>query len=84
MGDASYAFYILQAPLSSWFELLLKRLANVDQWIRSPLLVGVFFLLLAGASVLSFEFVEKPCRRLIQKRFRTPVYSLPRPADVAA
>jgi peptidoglycan/LPS O-acetylase OafA/YrhL len=84
LGDASYALYILQAPLSSWFELLLKRLANIDQWTRSPFLVAVFFLLLTGASVLSFEFVEKPCRRLIQKRFRTPVYSLPRPADVVA
>jgi peptidoglycan/LPS O-acetylase OafA/YrhL len=67
LGNASYAMYILQAPLSAWFEVLMKSWFKVTNWTESVWLVLVFFLFLVVASIASFEFVEKPCRRLIRQ-----------------
>ena len=84
LGDASYAMYILQAPLASWFEFLLKKLSKVNNWMDSPWLVAIFFILLVSISIFSFEFIEKPFRRLIQARFRRPAPSILKQVGVVA
>jgi peptidoglycan/LPS O-acetylase OafA/YrhL len=69
LGDASYAMYILQAPLSSWFEYSLKLLFRIREWTYDARLVFIFFLILVVASIVSHKFVEQPCRRRIIKWF---------------
>jgi len=69
LGDASYAMYILQAPLSGWYDGFLKIFFKIHEWTYDVRLVFLYFLILVGASVASHKFVEKPCRRTIVEWF---------------
>lgn len=68
LGDASYGLYILQAPLAGWFLFATKPF--VADWKTRPALVLLFFVLVTTASLLSFTFIETPCRRWLQQRFQ--------------
>lgn len=76
LGDSSYAMYILQAPLSAWYESLLKLVFHIRDWTQSLSLVLLFFIILVVLSVVSFEFVEKPLRGKTRKWFEG-IWSVP-------
>ena len=71
LGDASYAMYILQAPLSGWYDFLLRNLFHVQAWTHHIWLLMAFFVGLILASVITFEFIEKPGRAAIRRLLTT-------------
>jgi peptidoglycan/LPS O-acetylase OafA/YrhL len=60
LGEASYGVYILQAPLSRWWEALAPLQSTGEFWL--------FLAFLTLASVLSFQFLERPCRKWLRQR----------------
>ncbi len=66
LGDASYGFYILHDPCSCWFSWFMKKVAGLEQWQTNLWYVLGLYLLIWGISLASFEFLEKPGRRMIR------------------
>ena len=60
LGEASYAIYILQFPLSYLFGL------NNETF--TPLRFLTYLVSLIGLSVLTFLFIEQPSRRWLRSR----------------
>lgn len=71
LGEASYAMYILQQPVSTLFKVVLLKVFDlrVTGPYPSARLFAAYFLLLVAVSVLSYFFLEKPLRRAIVDRF---------------
>jgi peptidoglycan/LPS O-acetylase OafA/YrhL len=71
LGEASYAMYILQQPVSTLFKGVLLKVfdVRVTGAYPSARLFGSYFLVLVAASVLSYFFLERPLRRVIVDRF---------------
>ena len=62
LGEASYAVYILQAPVQEWL-IRAGRAAGVEfGGADHPLAFAGFLFLLIAGSLLSYEFVEVPAR----------------------
>ncbi len=69
LGEASYALYILQMPISGWFDAAARHFLhekNFDPDSSPFYVVCAFFVLLIGASVLVFLFVERPVGKWIR------------------
>jgi peptidoglycan/LPS O-acetylase OafA/YrhL len=66
LGEASYTMYILQHPLSLWFETILRHVFHVTglEVYTFPILLE-FVVVLVAASVLTSVFIEKPARKWI-------------------
>lgn len=64
LGGASYAVYLLQAPVRAWMHLALSRIKPVEglDAFLSPLVLVAF-------SILVFLYWEEPVRRWLKKRF---------------
>jgi peptidoglycan/LPS O-acetylase OafA/YrhL len=64
LGEASYSTYILHYPLWDWLANPLARhgWAHV---LRSPAWFLVYLVALVALSLLSYRFVERPCRSWI-------------------
>jgi peptidoglycan/LPS O-acetylase OafA/YrhL len=67
LGEASYAVYILQAPIAGWVTHYTHGgwLPQID----TPSLFFVYLALLLGLSVVSFFYFEKPTRTFITNKF---------------
>lgn len=72
LGKASYAMYILQAPL---FDLYLVALGREWHEPRSWADIGLFCVLLIGSSVLAHLYIERPAERWIRTARRQPATS---------
>jgi len=58
LGEARYAMYILHMPLGWWWDWLTRRLT------LPPLTsVVVYFSIVMGMSIVTYQYVEKPLRR---------------------
>jgi peptidoglycan/LPS O-acetylase OafA/YrhL len=75
LGEASYALYLLQNPISN----LLRSLNLTGSPWNYPLYLG----LCIGLSVLSFYFFESPSRQWILHRLHTPTKETMEVASVA-
>ncbi|MDM3870616.1 acyltransferase [Porticoccus sp. W117] len=64
LGEASYAFYILQKPVHILYEKYMPREILTNEWIS----FSVFFLLLTGVSICVFYFFEKPMNNFLRHR----------------
>jgi peptidoglycan/LPS O-acetylase OafA/YrhL len=58
LGEASYSIYILHVPIRLWWEGLEFGLPN-------PVNLSLYFGVLLVVSILSFQCVEKPLRKLL-------------------
>lgn len=63
MGEASYALYILHAPMMFWWRKL--GLPSADASLQTYRSVFIFCILACAISVLCHKFIEKPCFRAI-------------------
>lgn len=61
LGEASYGLYILQIPVS--------YLVGMPPPSHSFLQFGIYLMALIAASLLSWRFVENPCRAYLRSRF---------------
>lgn len=71
LGEASYAMYILQQPISTLFKAVMlhwRHIRLIGDYPAAPLL-GAYLILLCGISVLSHYLLEMPLRRAILTRF---------------
>jgi peptidoglycan/LPS O-acetylase OafA/YrhL len=69
LGEASYALYILQAPLNEWYETIVRHLHLIpakSSDLPATLLIG-FLVFLCAASVLTYLCVERPCRKWLRR-----------------
>lgn len=63
LGEASYALYILQLPVASWFKFVTR--SGAGQFSLAQLAVYLFVLI--GLSIASFLYFEVPMRRMMQQ-----------------
>jgi peptidoglycan/LPS O-acetylase OafA/YrhL len=64
-GGVSYSIYLMQMPVKAWGEIIMTRLH-----IGSPAIhLGVNTILLLVISLILFETVEQPVRRLLRFQF---------------
>lgn len=64
LGEASFALYILQEPvMNAWFNWLDEPHSRV----HSPWVFGGQLVLLVGASLLAWRWVEGPAQRVIRR-----------------
>ncbi len=78
LGEASYALYLLHAPINNWLQaadLYLK----LGWWSRSPVFFTGYALLCVVLSLAVFRYVEEPARRWLRSRLA----ARPRPAPPA-
>lgn len=60
LGRASYAFYILQEPLMSWYRIALRA---ADRQLLTVMQFWFFFALLTAVSVAVSRWFEEPARK---------------------
>src|SRR5262249_5376064 len=72
LGEASYGIYILQQPVSGYVKLLLLKVAGISVKGDYPsvALLLCYCVILCGASILSFKWLEFPLRLWLRDRFK--------------
>lgn len=72
LGEASYAIYILQSPVSGYLGVILRPLLHSTFVGQYPTLLSltVYVIVLVGISCMSFMFLEKPLRDRVNNRWR--------------
>ena len=75
LGEASYGIYILQQPVSGYLKLLLIKVAGISIKGDYPslALLLLYCVILCGASVLSFKWLEIPLRLRLRRRLEGQV-----------
>jgi peptidoglycan/LPS O-acetylase OafA/YrhL len=63
LGEASFAIYILQWPLSFWWNWISKQLLHLN--LPMAIDFAVYFSFVCVFSVASFMYIESPLRRAI-------------------
>ena len=78
LGDISYSVYLMQFPLMLLVIALLPRMGiswngpyslHLPYW-QAALCCFVFLAALIGTSALSYQFIERPFRKLINNKIR--------------
>ena len=66
LGDASYATYIIHAPLWVWWD----RITRFDLRIELPPFIdfSCYLLIVIGTSILVYKYIERPTRRWLLLR----------------
>lgn len=65
LGEASYATYILHVPLGRWFQVWWKNM-KLDPFQHPLTFYTLYLLALVVASLLVYQFIERPLRRRIR------------------
>jgi peptidoglycan/LPS O-acetylase OafA/YrhL len=65
LGEASYALYILQEPLSVAWLSAARALTGSTEVRSNAVAVAAFVAILVAVSITTYWFVERPCRRAI-------------------
>ena len=83
LGEASYALYILHAPIRGLLLGSVKGLwpALPETVVASSLMFCLYLSIAIGASILTFRFVETSARRWIKQRFGVGPERLAPPAS---
>jgi peptidoglycan/LPS O-acetylase OafA/YrhL len=68
LGGLSYASYMLQFPLQLALVSLADALSLGRSIFYSPVVMAVFFVLLAGLSLASHQWFEMPAQRYLRRR----------------
>lgn len=69
LGEASYAIYILQAPLSYWLQ---RALPSGMPQRMGPGYFVLFATLVVLVAIAAFRWIEDPARRWVRGRFAQP------------
>jgi len=69
LGEASYSLYILQLPVYSLYTTILTKLFHGLILVELNIQFYVYLLILVGLSILSFLYIEKPCKKWILKLY---------------
>ena len=72
LGEASYALYLLHAPLNNWLHAVDVYL-RLGWWSRGPVFFTGYALLCVAVSLLVFRHVEEPARRWLRSRLTARV-----------
>jgi peptidoglycan/LPS O-acetylase OafA/YrhL len=68
LGDASYSLYLLHIPIFVWLTAIDRKSFHLVD--RNFTAFFICYLVVAiGASLISLNYVERPCRRMIRRRF---------------
>ncbi|MBU8894845.1 acyltransferase [Corallococcus sp. M34] len=78
LGEASYALYLLHAPLNNWLRAVDQTL-RLGWWSRGPGFFTAYALLSVAVSLAVFRYVEEPARRGLRQRLTTRQQSAPDP-----
>lgn len=79
LGEASYALYLLHAPLNNWLRAGDTYL-GLGWWSRGPGFFTGYALFCVAVSLAVFRYVEEPARRWLRARLATSG----RPASAAS
>ncbi|MBJ6765631.1 acyltransferase [Myxococcaceae bacterium JPH2] len=81
LGEASYALYLLHAPLNNWLRAADQTL-HLGWWSRGLGFFTAYALVSVAVSLAVFRYVEEPARRWLRQRLTTRQHSAaaPRPA----
>lgn len=69
LGNISYSCYLLQFPLQLLFSVAIAWLGLNNSVFYSLWLMLLFFTMLIGASIVSFQYFEMPAQRLLRQKF---------------
>lgn len=70
LGDASYSLYLLHVPVFLWVMTIDRKLFHLQDRNFSIFFIG-YLLIVIAASILSLNYIERPCRYFIRRRFST-------------
>lgn len=65
LGEISYGIYILQFPVSILVFGVIDRIKKLSPTAS----FYIYSIILVGVAALTYEFIEKPCRRMIRNFF---------------
>jgi peptidoglycan/LPS O-acetylase OafA/YrhL len=66
LGEASYGLYIIQVPVATALERIVRRLVGTGALWDSWVFLGFYLVVVVAAALLSVRLVERPGRRLVR------------------
>ena len=69
IGDISFSCYLIHFPLQLVFILITEKLKLPNTIYYSPLVLGLFFIILIVLSIISFNYFEKPMQNFIRRKW---------------
>jgi len=68
LGNASYAMYILHAPLEQWLMILFTRVLHTEP--AGPLWMCVYLVLMVAGSGLFYAVIEEPLHKWLRAKLQ--------------